>query len=81
MQVIGFRIVATAAGGVIYAPTSAIQSNRIARNVPSAARASSPWITLPRPWLSERNASDRVDIHFTGRPVAFAAIIATQYSG
>ena len=54
---------------------------RIARNLPSAPIASSPWITLPRPWLSERKASERVDVHFTGRPVAFAAIMAAQYSG
>ena len=43
------------------------------RNVPSRSSASSASVTLSRAWASLRNASERVLIHFTGRPMSFDA--------
>ena len=41
---------------------------RSARNLPLASIAISPSVMLSRPCVSDRNASDRSDAHFTGRP-------------
>ena len=57
------------------------QSSRIARNFPSRSSASAPSMMLARPWVSHAMPSERVETHFTGLPVSFAAIISTQYSG
>ena len=46
---------------------------RSARNLPFSSSASSPSVKVSRAWPSLRNASERVDIQCTGRPVSFAA--------
>ena len=46
---------------------------RSARNVPSASSASSASVTLSRACASLKKASERVLIHFTGRPTSFEA--------
>ena len=38
------------------------------RKLPSLSSASSASVTLSRAWASQRNASERVMIHLTGRP-------------
>ena len=45
----------------------------MARNLPSLSSASSASVMLSRQCSSERKASLRSAIHFTGRPVSFAA--------
>ena len=40
----------------------------MARKRPSASSASSPVSESARPWFSDRNSSERVATHFTGRP-------------
>ncbi|MNC89356.1 hypothetical protein D3C83_52780 [compost metagenome] len=64
-----------------YEPMSLTQSRRMPRNFPSRSSASAPSMMLPRPCVSVMKASARVETHFTGLPVCFAAIISTQYSG
>src|SRR4029450_5856066 len=52
---------------------AAIVFTRSARKWPSLSSASSASVTLSRAWASPRNASVRVLIHFTGRPMYFDA--------
>ncbi len=57
------------------------QSSRMPRIRPSRSSASSPSMMLARPCVSLAKPSERVETHFTGLPVSFAAIISAQYSG
>ncbi len=52
-----------------------------ARKRPSASSAKAASITESRAWLSLTNASERVDIQWTARPVSRAATIRAGYSG
>ena len=50
---------------------------------PSAARASSAFVTWSRPWASARNDSERSARHFTGRlslPAAQVTAISSAYT-
>ena len=51
-----------------------------ARNFPSLSIASSIFVTWSRPCASDTNASDRVEVHFTGRPTTFAAKVTNASS-
>ena len=48
--------------------------------MPSLVVPSFAVITKSRPWTSETMSSDRVSVHFTGRPSSIAALAATMYS-
>ena len=48
--------------------------------MPSRFRPSLAVITKSRPWTSETMSSERVSVHFTGRPSASAAAAVTMYS-
>ena len=56
-------------------------SKRMPRMRPSPSSASSPRERTSRACSSARNTSERVPVHFTGRPSFFAANSAAQYSG
>ncbi len=56
-----------------YAPILATVLTRSARKRPSASSASAASVTLSRPWASAMKDSERVSIHFTGRPTRFEA--------
>ena len=51
----------------------AMLRERMARILPAPSTAISPTVTLSRPCVSDRNASLRSDVHFTGRPSFWAA--------
>ncbi len=52
---------------------AAMVVTRMPRKTPSLSSASSASVTLSRACASERKASVRVEIHFTGRPVSLEA--------
>ena len=56
-------------------------SKRMPRMRPLLSSASSPLERTSRACSSARNTSERVPVHFTGRPSFFAANSAAQYSG
>src|SRR6266480_6854428 len=62
------------------APTLERLEARSARNFPSARSASSTSVTRSRPWESERKASDREAVNFTGRPSLQEAQSTRPYS-
>ena len=49
--------------------------------LPSSPNAISAWVTWSRPCASARNASERSQVHFTGRPTFFDAQRQTTSSG
>ena len=49
--------------------------------MPSALSASLHWVTWSRPCVSDRDASLRVDTHFTGRPTLRAAQAEARQAG
>ena len=57
----------------MYAPMFAYVRMRIAVKRCSASIATAASLTWSRPWLSERNVSERSASHFTGRPTLRAA--------
>ncbi len=46
---------------------------RMPRKLPSLSSASSASVTLSRACASQRKDSERVEVHFTGRPSSFEA--------
>ena len=63
-----------------YAPRLAVVFTRMARNLPSLSSASSATVTWSRPCASDRKASERSEVHFTGRLICFDAQVTTTSS-
>ena len=59
----------------------AVVRTRIAKNCPSLPSASSAVVMWSRPCASDRNASERSEVHFTGRPSWRDAHVTTTSSG
>ena len=58
---------------VKYAPILLFEVKRTAWNLPSPSSAISASICMSRPWSSASSASDRSQVHLTGRPTRFDA--------
>jgi len=56
-------------------------SKRMPKIFPCESTANAPRERTSRACSSARNTSERVPVHFTGRPSFFAAKSAAQYSG